>query len=102
MILAGVICFVLRLFVISAGIQARTTMVRIWLYILITGTPPPAIRAGVIATVVFAASSLGRQISALHTMITMLCWVLHRHTAPWIASGAEAPIEAHVQSTIIH
>jgi competence protein ComEC len=100
-ILADVIYFAIRLFVISAGIQAGITMVLIWLYILITGASPLVIRAGVMATFVLAASPLGRQVSALPSMITMLFWVLHRHTAPWIAPSAEGPIEVHVPGTII-
>ena len=35
----------------------------IWLYILIAGAPPSAIRAGVVATFVLAAPLLGRQVS---------------------------------------
>jgi hypothetical protein len=27
--------------------------------------------------------------------------VLHRYTAPWIASGAESPLETHISGTII-
>src|SRR5215208_6455022 len=55
-ILAAVIYFALRLFAIPAGIRAGATMGLIWLYILIAGAPPSAIRAGVVATFVLAAS----------------------------------------------
>jgi len=75
-ILAAVIYFALRLFAIPIGIRAGVTMGLIWLYILIAGAPPSAIRAGVVATFVFAAPLLGRQVSALHFMTTMLALVL--------------------------
>jgi competence protein ComEC len=65
-ILAAVIYFVLRLFVIPAGIRAGITMGLIWLYILIAGALPSAMRAGVVATFVLAAPLLGRQVSAVH------------------------------------
>jgi competence protein ComEC len=42
------------------------TIVLLWVYILIAGAPPSAIRAGVVATFVLAASLLGRQVSPLH------------------------------------
>jgi predicted membrane metal-binding protein len=35
----------------------------IWLYILIAGASPSAIRAGVVATLVLAAGLLGRQVA---------------------------------------
>ncbi len=51
-------------------------LVLMWVYILIAGAPPSAIRAGVVATLVFVAGLLGRQVSALHFMTTMLAAVL--------------------------
>jgi predicted membrane metal-binding protein len=35
----------------------------IWLYILVAGAPPSAIRAGVVASFVLATGLLGRQVS---------------------------------------
>ena len=75
-ILAAVIYFALRLFAIPATIRAGVTIGLIWPYILIAGAPPSAIRAGVVATFVLAAPLLGRQVSALHFMTTMLALVL--------------------------
>ena len=75
-ILAAVIYFALRLFAIPATIRAGFTIGLIWPYILIAGAPPSAIRAGVVATFVLAAPLLGRQVSALHFMTTMLALVL--------------------------
>ncbi len=40
-----------------------TTLALMWLYILLAGAPPSAIRAGVVATLVLAASLLGRQLA---------------------------------------
>ena len=60
-ILAGVI------YAIHLGHTSHDTRRRycdmIWLYILIAGAPPSAIRAGVVATFVLAAPLLGRQVS---------------------------------------
>jgi competence protein ComEC len=75
-ILAAVIYFSLRLFAIPATIRAGVTIGLVWPYILIAGAPPSAIRAGVVATFVLAAPLLGRQVSALHFMTTMLALVL--------------------------
>jgi competence protein ComEC len=75
-ILAAVIYFALRLFAIPAPVRAGITIGLIWPYILIAGAPPSAIRAGVVATFVLAAPLLGRQVSALHFMTTMLALVL--------------------------
>jgi competence protein ComEC len=47
-----------------------------WLYILLAGAPPSAIRAGVVATLVLAAGVLGRQLVPIHFMTTMLAAVL--------------------------
>ena len=71
-ILAAVIYFALRLFGIPATMRAGVTIGLLWPYILIAGAPPSAIRAGVVATFVLAAPLLGRQVSALHFMTTML------------------------------
>ncbi|HJQ28639.1 MAG TPA: ComEC/Rec2 family competence protein [Rubrobacter sp.] len=75
-ILAAVIYFILRFFAIPSGIRSGVTMGLIWLYILVAGAPPSAIRAGVAATFVLAAQVFGRQVSALHFMTTMLAVVL--------------------------
>jgi competence protein ComEC len=75
-ILAAVIYFALRLFAVPAAIRAGVTIGLIWPYILIAGAPPSAIRAGVVATFVLAAPLIGRQVSALHFMSTMLAIVL--------------------------
>ncbi|MGB3635945.1 MAG: ComEC/Rec2 family competence protein, partial [Rubrobacteraceae bacterium] len=44
--------------------------------IIVAGAPPSAVRAGVVATLVLAATLLGRQVSPLHFMTTMLAAVL--------------------------
>jgi competence protein ComEC len=57
-ILAAVIYFA-----IPPTLRAGVTVGMIWLYILIAGAPPSAIRAGLVATFVLAAPLLGRQVS---------------------------------------
>ena len=59
------IYFSLRTFAVPAATLILTTLVLIWLYILLAGAPPSAIRAGVLATFVLAAGLLGRQISSV-------------------------------------
>ena len=75
-VLATVIYFALRTFAVPAASRALVTLALIWLYILVAGAPPSAIRAGVVATLVLAAGLIGRQVSPLHFMTTMLAAVL--------------------------
>jgi competence protein ComEC len=39
------------------------TLTLTWIYILVVGAPPSAIRAGVVATLMLAAGLIGRQVS---------------------------------------
>jgi competence protein ComEC len=75
-VLAAVIYFAQRAFALPTGLRTLTTLVLIWLYILVAGAPPSAIRAGVVATLVLAARLFGRRVSPLHFMTTMLAAVL--------------------------
>jgi competence protein ComEC len=50
-----VINFSLRTFPVPAATRILTTLALIWVYILVAGAPPSAIRAGVVATLVLAA-----------------------------------------------
>ena len=75
-ILAALIYFALRTIAVGPAYKIPATLVLMWVYILIAGAPPSAIRAGVVATLVFVAGLLGRQVSALHFMTTMLAAVL--------------------------
>ncbi len=68
-ILAAVIYIALRTIAIGPTYTIPATLVLIWVYILIAGTPPSAIRAGVVATLMLAGRLLGRQISPLHCTI---------------------------------
>ena len=54
-VLAAVISFSLRAFAVPAATRILTTLALIWLYILVAGSPPAAIRAGVVATLLLAA-----------------------------------------------
>jgi competence protein ComEC len=62
-VLAAVIYFALRAFALPATVRICATLILIWLYILVAGAPPSAIRAGVVATFVLAARLFGRQVS---------------------------------------
>jgi competence protein ComEC len=64
-VLAAVIYFSLRTFAVPAATRIPTTLALIWLYILVAGAPPSAIRAGVVATLVFATGLLRRQVSSV-------------------------------------
>ena len=66
----------LRTFAVPAATRILTTLALMWLYILVAGAPPSAIRAGVVATLVLGAGMLGRQLAPLHFMTTMLAAVL--------------------------
>ena len=93
-ILAAVIYLTLRLFAIPAGIRASITMGLIWVYIVVAGAPPSAIRAGVVATFVLAAPLLGRQVSALHFMTTMLALVLAYNPQLVYSTGFQLSVAA--------
>jgi competence protein ComEC len=75
-ILAAVIYFVLRTIAIGPIYRIPLTLALLWVYILVAGAPPSAIRAGVVATLILVAQLLDRQISPVHFMTTMLAVVL--------------------------
>jgi competence protein ComEC len=93
-ILAAVIYFAIRIFAIPPTVRAGVTVGMIWLYILIAGAPPSAIRAGVVATFVFAAPLLGRQVSPLHFMTTMLSLVLAYNPQLIYSTGFQLSVAA--------
>jgi competence protein ComEC len=88
------IYFVLRGFYTPLVARAPATLVLIWLYILIAGAPPSAIRAGVIATLVLLAWLLGRQVSPLHLMTTMLAFVLSYNPLLLYSTGFQLSVAA--------
>lgn len=75
-ILAAMVYFVLRFFSVPLAARVPITLTSIWLYIIVAGAPPSAVRAGVVATLVLAATLFGRQVSPLHFMTVMLAAVL--------------------------
>jgi competence protein ComEC len=75
-VLTAALYFLLRLFAVPTVLRNPAVLGLVWLYIFVAGAPPSAIRAGVVATFVLAAPLLGRQLSALHFMTTMLAIVL--------------------------
>jgi competence protein ComEC len=93
-ILAAVIYFAIRTFAVPPSIRAGVTIGLTWLYILIAGAPPSAIRAGVVATFVLAAPLLGRQVSPLHFMTTMLALVLAYNPQLIYSTGFQLSVAA--------
>jgi competence protein ComEC len=93
-ILAAVIYFSIRIFAVPPTIRAGVTIGLMWLYILIAGAPPSAIRAGVVATFVFAAPLVGRQVSPLHFMTTMLALVLAYNPQLLYSTGFQLSVAA--------
>lgn len=75
-VLTAAIYFLLRRFPLPTVFRNPTTLGLVWLYIFVAGAPPSAVRAGVVATFVLVAPLLGRQLSPLHFMTTMLAAVL--------------------------
>ncbi len=75
-VLAAMIYLVLRLLAVPTPLRNPAVLALPWLYIVLAGAPPSAIRAGVVATFVLAAPVIGRQLSPLHFMTTMLAAVL--------------------------
>ena len=59
----AVLYFALRAFAVSAVTRIPTMLALTWVYILVAGTPPSAIRAAVVASLVLAAGLIGRQVS---------------------------------------
>lgn len=75
-ILTALIYFVLRGFAVPLMVRNPATLALVWIYIIVAGAPPSAVRAGVVATFVLAAPLLGRQLSPLHFMTSMLAVIL--------------------------
>jgi competence protein ComEC len=93
-ILAAVIYFAICIFAIPPTIRAGVTMGLVWVYILIAGTPPSAIRAGIVATFVLAAPLLGRQVSPLYFMTTILALVLAYNPQLIYSTGFQLSVAA--------
>ena len=93
-ILAAVVFFGLRLAAVPPNARGGVTILIAWLYIVIAGAPPSAIRAGVVATFVLAAKPLGRQVSALHFMTTMLAAVLAYNPLLAYSTGFQLSVAA--------
>ena len=66
-VLAAMIYFLLRALAVPVMIRSPMTLGLIWLYILIAGVPPSALRAGVVATFVLAAPIFNRQLAPVCT-----------------------------------
>lgn len=93
-ILAAMIYFVLRGLTVPLKARVPVTLVLIWLYIVVAGAPPSALRAGVVATLVLAAQFFGRQVSPLHFMTTMLVAVLAYNPMLVYSTGFQLSVAA--------
>ena len=93
-VLAALVYFLLRGLAVPLAIRSAGTLSLIWLYILIAGAPPSAIRAGVVASFVLAAPLLGRQLSPLHFLTTMLAAVLAYNPALVYSTGFQLSVTA--------
>ncbi|MEJ7842026.1 MAG: ComEC/Rec2 family competence protein [Rubrobacter sp.] len=93
-VLAAVIFFGLRLLAVPPNARAGITILLAWLYIVTAGAPPSAIRAGVVATFVLAAGPLGRQVSPLHFLTTMLAAVLALNPLLAYSTGFQLSVAA--------
>ncbi len=93
-VLAAVIFFSLRLIAVPPNVRAGITILLAWLYIVTAGAPPSAIRAGVVATFVLAAGPLGRQVSPLHFLTTMLAAVLALNPLLAYSTGFQLSVAA--------
>lgn len=75
-VLSAAVYFLLRALAVPLAARNPATVGLVWLYVIVAGAPPSAVRAAVVATLVLAAPLLGRQLSAIHFMTTMLAAVL--------------------------
>ncbi|WP_206751787.1 ComEC/Rec2 family competence protein [Rubrobacter xylanophilus] len=75
-VLTAAAYFVLRAFAMPAAARVAGTLSVIWLYIVVAGAPPSAIRAGVAATLFLLGTLLGRPVSPLHLAGCMLVIIL--------------------------
>ena len=93
-VLAAVVYFLLRAFAVPAAARNPATLGVVWLYVVIAGAPPSAVRAAVVATLVLAAPIFGRQLSPLHFMTTMLAIVLAYNPALIFSTGFQLSVAA--------
>lgn len=75
-VLATASYFALRALALPLATRNAATLALVWVYVVVAGAPPSAIRAGVIASFVLLAPLLKRGISPLHFMTCMLALVL--------------------------
>lgn len=75
-VLSAAVYLLLRTLAVPLMVRNPVTVSLVWLYVIVAGAPPSAVRAAVVATLVLAAPLFGRQISPLHFMTTMLAAVL--------------------------
>jgi competence protein ComEC len=93
-VLAALVYLVLRAFALPVALRGALTLGLTWLYILVAGAPPSAIRAGVVATLALAAPIFGRQLSPLHFMTAMLAIVLAYNPELVYSTGFQLSVAA--------
>jgi len=93
-VLAAMIYFVLRALAVPVMVRSPVTLALIWLYIVVAGAPPSALRAGVVATFVLAAPIFNRQLAPLHFMTTMLVAVLAYNPLLIYSTGFQLSVAA--------
>ncbi len=93
-ILAAMNYLLLRTLAVPLMVRGPLAVALIWLYIVIAGAPPSAIRAGVVASLVLLAPVLGRQVSPLHFMSAMLAAVLAYNPDLTYSTGFQLSVAA--------
>ena len=93
-VLAAMAYFLLRAFAVPVAARNPATLGLVWLYVVIAGAPPSAVRAAVVATLVLAAPIFNRQLSPLHFMTTMLAVVLAYNPALIFSTGFQLSVAA--------
>jgi competence protein ComEC len=93
-VLTAMLYFALRFFAVPLTARVSMTLTLVWMYIVVAGAPPSAIRAGVVATMVLLAALVGRQVSPLHFMTTMLALVLAYNPLLVYSTGFQLSVAA--------
>lgn len=93
-VLTAMVYLILRLLALSPAVRNPATLGVVWLYILVAGGPPSAVRAGVVATLVLIAPLVKRQISPLHFMTVMLALVLAYNPLLIYSAGFQLSVTA--------
>jgi len=75
-VITAALYVLLRLIGLPLTARGPAALALVWLYIVVAGAPPSAVRAGVVSGFVLLAPAFGRRLSPLHFMGAMLALVL--------------------------